>query len=98
MGERVDNIGYFLFEDVENFTLDGKGSELLFEKCTNTFLDMHRCTNVKIQNLEVDYKELPFTQGRILSVDAENGTFLMDIDDGYPLPAVDEWVHHYFTD
>ena len=98
LGERVDNIGYFLLEDVENFTFDGKGSELIIEKCTNTFLDMHRCTNVKIQNLEVDYRELPFTQGRILSVDAENGTFLLDIDDGYPLPAVDEWVHYYYTD
>ena len=98
LGERVDNIGYFLLEDVENLVIDGKDSELIIEKCTNTFLDMHRCANVKIQNLEVDYKELPHSQGRILSVDIENGYFLMEIDEGYPLPAVDEWVHHYYTD
>lgn len=98
LGDRIDNKEYFLLEDVSNLTVDGKGSELVFERCTNSFLRMENCTNVKFENMSVDYKELQFSQGRIVSTDPEGGSFVLDIDEGYPLPASTEWVHNYWLD
>lgn len=96
MGPRHDAQSIFLFENVENFTLDGKGSEIIIDKATNSPFDLRNCKNVKIQNLEVDYNELTFTQGRITHIDKQNHTFRLEIDEGHLLPADDAWVHHFW--
>lgn len=93
---RPDHIAYIYLDGVENFTLEGNGSELLFEAPTNNFIDIENCANIHIRNLEVDYKELTFTQGRAKSIDAENRVFTLTIDEGYPLPPSDEWVKYYY--
>lgn len=97
IGERADYLQYFHLEDAENLTIDGKNSELVFERCTNTFLKLDSCTNVTVKNLKVDYAELPFTQGVVSNINSDDGTFEMEIDEGYPLPATDEWVYNYWT-
>jgi len=96
VGARHDAQAIFLFENVENFTLDGKGSEIIIDKATNSPFDIRNCTNLKIQNLEVDYNELTYTQGRITYIDKENHTFRLEIDEGHLLPADDAWVHHFW--
>lgn len=94
---RASNKNFFLLEDIDNFTLDGQGSMFLFEKPTNSFMDIRRCANINMLNFEVDYKELPFTQGRALEVNAPEGYFIIEFDEGFPLPAADDWVKHYWT-
>lgn len=97
LGSRSDNLQCFVIEDAQNITIDGMGSELLFEKPTNSFLEIERSANIKVQNLSVDYKELPFTQGRITSLDSKAGTFEVVFDEGYPLPASNEWVKYHWA-
>ena len=97
VGPRQDSQAFLQFEKVENFIFDGKGSELLFAQATNSFLDIVNCTNLKITNLEVDYKELLFTQGRVTYVNPDEMKFKMVIDEGYPLPAADDWVKKFYV-
>ncbi len=97
VGEYQQDYAYFTLLGVNNFILDGQGSEIIFERATNAFIHIEDCANIKITNLEVDYKELPFSQGVIKSVDVENGKWTMEIDEGYPLPATNKWVKHFWT-
>lgn len=97
IGDRVDNLEIFLLEGVNNFVFDGNGSELLIEKCTNSFLRLENCTNVKFQNVDVDYKEVQFSQGKVLELNPEKGYMILDIEEGYPLPAATDWVHKHYT-
>lgn len=104
VGERQDSMSYFELEEVRNLTIDGQGSEIVFEKCTNTFLNIENCANIRIENLSVDYKEPPFTQGKIIEVETKTGAsdtteyFVLEIEEGYPLPTTDKWVKYYFSD
>lgn len=95
---RPDNYAYIVLKNVSNLTIDGNGSELLFETPTNNLIYMENCANVKLMNIDVDYKELTFTQGRSTAIDSVNRTFRIEIDEGFPLPASDEWVKYYYPD
>jgi len=97
LGPRNDAQNLIQLINVENFILDGKGSELLIEKTANGLFEVRSCTNIKFMNLEIDYKEMLFTQGLITSVDNKNGKFRMIIQDGYPLPPANDWVMGTFT-
>lgn len=94
---RQSNYNFFLLEDVKNFTLEGNGSLLLFEAPVNSFLDIRRSANVTIQNLDVDYKELPVSWGTIREIDYDKGECVLEIPEHMPLPAADDWVKHYWT-
>ena len=98
IGSRNDAQAIIQLLNVKNFIFDGKGSELLIERTANSFIEMRNCTNVKFVNLEVDYKEMTFTQGRVTDVDLVGRKFTMVIDDGYPLPPHDRWVKNVFVD
>jgi len=93
IGERQDSMSYFTLQDVENLVWDGKNSTLLFERPTNSFIFISRCANVTVKNLHVDYKEFTTTQGRIIELEPETNSFLIEIDEGHPLPADDDWVN-----
>ncbi len=97
LGSRADNYGYFYIDDVENFTLDGKGSTLVFETPTNNIAEIVKSNNIKFTNLEIEYKEYTSSQGRIFEVDKQNGTMKVRIDEGFPLPASNEWVKHFYS-
>ena len=103
IGERSDCMSYFDIAGVSNLTIDGRGSTVLLEKCTNTFLRFEDCANVKVLNLNVDYKELPFTQGKIKEVKKRTSSdseeyFILEIEEGYPLPPSDKWVKSLYAD
>ena len=93
--EKLNQWAYFQIEHAKDFTLDGKGSDIILEKPTNSFMNIYKSEHIQIKNLNFDYAELPFTQGRIVSVNKANRTFRMSIEPGYPEPAPDEWVKHY---
>ncbi|GEM_PF-3967122 len=44
------------------------------------------CQNVVVQGFRLDYDPLKFTQGEIVSIDRDNKSITMKIDNGYPVP------------
>ena len=94
---RQSNYNFFLLEDVQNFILEGNGSTLLFDAPTNSFMDIRRSANVTVQNLYVDYKELPVSWGTIREIDYQKGTCVLEIPEHMPLPAADDWVKHFWN-
>lgn len=98
MGPRQDNYGVIILNSVNNIEIDGQGSEILLSP-VNSFIDIDNCANIKIRNLDVDYQELLFTQGTIKSVDVDNVSWVMTIQEGYPLPATNnKWVNYFYGD
>lgn len=96
--ERVDNWSYFMIEETDNLTFEGNGATLLMEKPVNTFMQIMSGKNIKIKNMNVDAKEACSSWGTIVSVNKDNGSFDVDIADGVPTPADDDWVHYYNVD
>ena len=43
------------------------------------------CDNVFLKDFAIDYDPVPFTQGKVVAVDAAGGTFDLDIEPGYSL-------------
>lgn len=98
IGDRVDSFSYFVIEDTENLIFEGNHSTIMFKRPTNTFIQISRCRNVKVRNMDIDAIEPYATYGKVLSVDSEANSFQMEIPEGMPLPADDDWVHYYYTD
>lgn len=73
--------------DANGVLWDGQNAEFLVHNATVGFLSLLRCTNTIIKDFEVDYANLPFTQGIITNVDAANGFFDFIVDDNFPLPT-----------
>ena len=73
---------FFRFLEVKDFTLDGNGSEFYLEKL-ETAISIYKSENITIKNLSIDYDPLPFTQGRIISVNYPKNTFVFRPDPGY---------------
>lgn len=95
VSERVDAGSFFDMDNIQNFTFEGNGSKILFERPTNGFFSLRDCANIKIKNVSADWKEHTSTQGRITEINLEEEYFIMDIDEGFPLPPSDEWIKHY---
>ncbi len=95
ISEKQDSFALFDLDDVENFTLEGNGAKLLFETPTNSFINMERCTNVKVNNISVEYEEHVTTHGVIDSVDKTKGAITMTIPDGLPLPPNNLWASYW---
>ena len=98
VSEKMEDFAFFVVNDVANKEIDGQGSTLLFEKPNNTVLELNNSQNIIFRNLNVKYKEHPSTQGRIVAIDSENGTFDWDVDEGMELPAYNEWIYHHNTE
>ena len=78
--------GFFLrLKGLSDTVIDFSGSEL--RGLVNTgFFHLEDCTNVTIRNVELDYRDLPFTQARIVSAD-KDGTQTLETIDGYRRPS-----------
>lgn len=73
--------------DLENCVFEGSGSgSTLLMKTYGTGLNIIRSSNLKFRNLKIDYDPLPFTQGKIISIDRENDRVEIKIDNGMPDP------------
>ena len=87
-----DGAAYLLLKGLSDVTIDFGGSELrgLVNTC---FFRLEACTNVTIRNVTLDYETLPFTQGEIISADAD-ATWTVRLISGYPVPpddGADSW-------
>jgi hypothetical protein len=57
----------FLFEDVNNLTIDGRGSTLIFHEQMQPFT-FDNCTNIVLKNLSIDWEYPLIAQGEVLEV------------------------------
>jgi len=77
--------------DVGGLIIEGNGARLINTPSSN-LIRLRGCQGVTVRGLTVDYDPLPFTQGTIVQVDADEGTFDLRLHIGYPLPPADTWV------
>ena len=71
---------------VTGLTIDGNGAEII-NNPWNSIVMLDKCEDVTVRGFVVDCDPLPFTQGTITAVDADTGSFLLEIHDGYDNPV-----------
>lgn len=67
----------------QDLVVEGNGCTLLINPENRAFL-VWRSRDVTIRGFDIDYDPLPFTQGEVLSVNEAAGSFVFQIQDGYP--------------
>ena len=65
----------FYFENFDSLTIDGKGATLEMDKPYLAFT-FYKCKNIKIKNLTLTTKELPFAVGKVI----ETGEDFFDVE------------------
>lgn len=74
-----------IIDQADELIIQGQGedTELVVTNPKASVIHLMNCENVVIKSLAIDYNPLPFTQGRIVGVNAEEGTFDLDIEKGF---------------
>ena len=77
----------FPIVDATDLSIEGvKGkTELIMTVPDKGCFRAFRSKNLWIRNVTIDYDPLPFTQGKIVAVNAEAGEFDLELDEGFPL-------------
>ena len=77
-------LGDYYKDDVrylaENIVFNGHGSTILIDNPTFGFMEIDHGKNIIIQDLEIDYVTLPFTQGTITNINTTANTIDLRID------------------
>ena len=81
-----DLYGRVLINRADNLVVEGNGCTLLIHPSSRAFA-VYRSKNIVIRNFKIDYSPLPYTQGRVSKVDADNYYLEFKIDSGYPAPV-----------
>lgn len=81
-----DLYGRVLINRANNLVVEGNGCTLLIHPSSRAFA-VYRSKNIVIRNFKIDYSPLPYTQGRVTKVDADNYYLEFKIDSGYPSPV-----------
>ena len=97
INEKQDSFALFDLDNINNFTIDGNGSTLVFERPTNGLIDIEGCTNIKVKNLTVKYDEEVISWGTIKSKSVNENALYIDIPEEIHLPADDAWAKYYCT-
>lgn len=91
LGEHAQRDYQFELEHVEGIAIEGQGAHLI-NTPANNLIQLRGCRDVLVRGLVIDYDPLPFTQGTIRKVNADEGTFDLALHEAYPLPPADTWV------
>lgn len=83
----------FRISGCREFVIDGTGAELLIENPAIGFMRFEDCQEAVVKGFEIDYPELPYTQGVIRNVDPETTRFEFEIESGYPSPLAPNFVN-----
>lgn len=75
----------FRIAKVRNFTIRGNGAELVILP-PNKVMSLSESSGFSACDLAVDYSPLPFTQGRVVSVDSRENTMDVAIASGFDVP------------
>lgn len=95
INEKQDAFALFDLDNISNFTIDGNGSTILFERPTNSLINIEGCTNIKVKNIDVKYDERMIIWGYVKSVNEDGQSINIEIPDDSPLPADDAWAQYY---
>ncbi len=95
INEKQDAFALFDLDNLSNFTIDGNGSTILFERPTNSLINIEGCTNIKVKNIDVKYDERVIIWGYVKSVNEDGQSINIDIPEDSPLPADDAWAQYY---
>ena len=76
------------WDKLSNLTIDLQGSDLYFSFPLVTGISITNSTNLVVQNFTADYDPLPFTQVRVVSVDAGQRRIQFAVDGGWQNPSV----------
>ena len=71
--------------NTQDIALEGNGAMLVCHP-RNNLISLAGCSGVSVRGFTVDFDPLPFTQGTISRVDAEEGWIEVRIQDGYSHP------------
>ncbi len=84
-----------VIDNAKDITFAGAGPETVLSIRNPQFggIAAEFSTNIVLRDFAVDYDPLPFTQGRITSIDEEQGSFVLRLDPGFA-----EFDHPGFTD
>jgi filamentous hemagglutinin family protein len=72
---------------VNDITIDLQGAELVFTYPLQSGIYLAFSNNTTLQNFSVDYQPLPFTQVRVVSVDAAQATIQYAVEPGWQDPT-----------
>ena len=95
INEKQDAFALFDLDNISNFTIDGNGSTILFERPTNSLINIEGCTNIKVKNIDVKYDERVIIWGYVKSVNEDGQSINIEIPEDSPLPADDAWEQYY---
>lgn len=95
INEKQDAFALFDLDKISNFTIDGNGSTILFERPTNSLINIEGCTNIKVKNIDVKYDERMIIWGYVKSVNEDGQSINIEIPEDSPLPADDAWAQYY---
>lgn len=76
---------FISFTNVTDLVVDGGGANLTFTGFLK-FVKLEHCRRLLVKNFTFDFDPLPYTAGRVQTVDAKAGTFEVEIAPGHPLP------------
>lgn len=71
-------------KNANNILIEGNGAEITIHDPLRGFLTIFKGNNIIVKDLFIDYDPLPFTQGKIVTVDLKNRFFELKIDEGFP--------------
>jgi len=77
---------HIALKGVKGLTIEGNGAELI-NTPWNNIVKLEACEDVIVRGFLIDCDPLPFTQGTVTEVDAETGSFLLRIHEGYDNPV-----------
>lgn len=97
ISEKQDSFALFDLDNLSNFTIEGNGCTFVFERPTNGLINIRGCTNIKVNNITVEYKERINIYGSVVSKDTDENSINIIIPEDSPLPADEEWAQFYCT-
>ncbi len=91
LGHKPNTYAYFTIENINNFTIEGNGSELVLNRKNSAF-KIKDCENFEIKGLNIDYEEVPYSQGKVINRDSQSNSIVVEIDEGFALPPDHNFV------
>ena len=72
--------------DAKGLVVNGKGNktQIIFTNFSGGF-HMENCADTFLKDIAIDFDPLPFTQGKVVAVNPNDGTFDIDIQQGFDL-------------
>ena len=87
LAPRPENFGALMIGAARGLVLDGRGATLLADP-SNRILALHDSQQITVQDFQLDYAPLPFTQAELTGVDVPRGQVRLRVASGYAEPAI----------